>query len=457
MASVKKFLSLRPLITYLRFKLRLSRDKNDMATTVEQVRTGARMTGANLWVLVLAIFTASLGLNVNSTAVIIGAMLISPLMGPIVAVGMGLAIQDTGLVYRGFKNFFLAVFLSILTSTLYFLLSPVKVPGSELLARTSPTIYDVLIAIVGGVAGIVAGSSKLRQSNVVPGVAIATALMPPLCTVGFGIANLNPNYIVGAFYLFFINSVFISLSTYFVVRFLGYPTVAHIHGSRALAIKRIIAGVVVVTLVPSVFLTFQIVKKYILEEKAGRFVKSVIDDQSRIILKSEAIYSGVKPVLRLSILGTEVDSMELIAMKNKLKDFGLENVTLEIRQGLTHDNRGAALIGNITNSLETNSEAIEQLFIEVDSLQRHLSARANADSLQQRIGRLAKQQFPNLLSLRLMHNNVFSGNADSNTTFWEVDCRFSGKTGVKQSALFQQWLKTELMGDSILVNVDWQN
>ncbi|HSK14365.1 MAG TPA: DUF389 domain-containing protein, partial [Phnomibacter sp.] len=207
--------NIRALITYVKFKLRLPRDRDNMETTIELVRGSATMTGSNLWVLVTAIFTASLGLNVNSTAVIIGAMLISPLMGPIMAIGMGVAIHDFGLVYRALKNFLLAVGISILASSIYFFISPLKVPGSELLARTSPTIYDVLIATFGGLAGIIAGSSKLRQSNVIPGVAIATALMPPLCTVGFGIANLNPTYIFGAFYLFFINTVFISLSTYF--------------------------------------------------------------------------------------------------------------------------------------------------------------------------------------------------------------------------------------------------
>ena len=170
------------------------------------IREGVTFRGTNILILILAIFIASLGLNTNSTAVIIGAMLISPLMGPIIGIGLGVGIQDFELIKRSLRNLVMATGFSVLTSTLYFLISPVSEGHSELLARTSPTIYDVLIGLFGGGAGIIAIGSK-SKGNVIPGVAIATALMPPLCTAGYGIATLQLNYFFGAFYLFLINSI----------------------------------------------------------------------------------------------------------------------------------------------------------------------------------------------------------------------------------------------------------
>ena len=184
--------------------LDLRKDKDNELATVDSIRKGVEFKGANLWILIFAIFMASLGLNVNSTAVIIGAMLISPLMGPIMGFGLGLGIYDYDLIKRSFRNFATATVFSVITSTLFFLISPISEAQSELLARTQPTVYDVLIAFFGGLAGIVASSTK-SKGNVIPGVAIATALMPPLCTAGFGLASGNLYYFFGAFYLYFIN------------------------------------------------------------------------------------------------------------------------------------------------------------------------------------------------------------------------------------------------------------
>ena len=182
-------------------------EKEDELETIESIRKGIEFKGTNLWVLIFATFVASLGLNTNSTAVIIGAMLISPLMGPIMGFGLGLGISDFDLIKRSFRNFATATVFSVITSTLFFLISPISEAQSELLARTQPTVYDVLIAFFGGLAGIVASSTK-SKGNVIPGVAIATALMPPLCTAGFGLASGNLYYFFGAFYLYFINTVF---------------------------------------------------------------------------------------------------------------------------------------------------------------------------------------------------------------------------------------------------------
>ena len=207
---------------FIRDRFNLETDKADELETIEYIRKNVEFKGPNLWILIFAIFIASIGLNVNSTAVIIGAMLISPLMGPILGIGTGAAINDLDLLKKAFNNLAIATLFGVATSTIYFSISPLSDAQSELLARTNPTIWDVLIAFFGGLAGIVAGSRK-EKSNAVPGVAIATALMPPLCTAGYGLATGNLYYFLGAFYLYFINGVFISVATYLIVRLLRYP------------------------------------------------------------------------------------------------------------------------------------------------------------------------------------------------------------------------------------------
>src|SRR5664279_4983721 len=210
------------MIRNLLVKFSLRHEKEESDVIIENIERGVVFKGTNLWVLIFAIFIASLGLNVNSTAVIIGAMLISPLMGPIMGLGLSVGINDLSLLRKSFYNYSVATGAALATSTLFFLLSPLNEAHSEILARTAPNIYDVLIALFGGLAGIVATASK-QKGNVIPGVAIATALMPPLCTAGYGLATLKFEFFIGAFYLFVINSVFIALATFILVRILKFP------------------------------------------------------------------------------------------------------------------------------------------------------------------------------------------------------------------------------------------
>ncbi|MDE7150718.1 MAG: TIGR00341 family protein, partial [Candidatus Amulumruptor sp.] len=195
------------LVNYFSFSGQLI----SQAEAEESIRDGVSFKGTNIVILILAILIASLGLNTNSTAVIIGAMLISPLMGPIIGSGLGVGVHDFDLIKRSLRNLAMAAGFSVIASTVYFLISPVNEQHSELLARTSPTIYDVLIAFVGGFAGILAIASR-NKGNVLPGVAIATALMPPLCTAGYGLATWQLHYFFGAFYLFIINSIYIAFA-----------------------------------------------------------------------------------------------------------------------------------------------------------------------------------------------------------------------------------------------------
>ena len=249
--------------------------------TIQQISSGVTFHGANLWILVFAIFIASLGLNVNSTAVIIGAMLISPLMGPIVGMGLSVGINDSRLLSRSLKNYLVATTISVITATIYFLLTPLTEAQSELLARTSPTLYDVLIALCGGAAGILALSVG-GKGNVIPGVAIATALMPPLCTAGYGLAMGNFSFFFGAFYLFFINTVFIALSTFVGVRMLRFRRKQFVDAARFSKVKRYIIGIVVLTMLPAAYMTVQIIRESVLDSNMRKFTKNELTFKARL-------------------------------------------------------------------------------------------------------------------------------------------------------------------------------
>ena len=254
---------------------RLNQEKEDFHVIAENIDSGVVFKGTNLWILVFAILICSLGLNVNSTAVVIGAMLVSPLMGPIIGLGFGIATSDIALLKKALYNYLFAGIVAIVASTLYFALTPIHVAQTEMLARTSPNIYDVLIAFFGGLAGIVAIASKMK-GNVIPGVAIATALMPPLCTAGYGLATLQWNFFLGAFYLFFINTVFISLATLLTARLLKFPQKEQLDEKLSKRTNRIILFITILTIVPSIYFGYTMVQQDRYMQKALRFVKSEI-------------------------------------------------------------------------------------------------------------------------------------------------------------------------------------
>ena len=278
------------LKNFFRNYLSLNRSREDESATVESIRNGVEFKGINLWVLIFATFIASMGLNVNSTAVIIGAMLISPLMGPIMGVGLSIGISDFELMKRSLKSYLIATLFSVVTATLYFTFTPLNEVQSELLARTSPTIYDVFIALVGGLAGIVALSTK-EKGNVIPGVAIATALMPPLCTAGFGLATGNLLYFLGAFYLYFINSVFISLATYIGVRMMHFQHKQFVDKAREKLVKRYIVWVTIATMCPAIYLTYGIVRETLYNTTAKNFISSELSFPETQILSREISYN----------------------------------------------------------------------------------------------------------------------------------------------------------------------
>lgn len=312
---------------------KLDYEKEDYNTVIESITKGVIFRGTNLWILVFAIFIASLGLNMNSTAVIIGAMLISPLMGPIMGLGLGTGINDLALVRKALSNYFFAAIVGLITSTIYFSISPLNDAHSEILARTTPNIYDVLIALFGGLAGIVATSTK-QKGNVIPGVAIATALMPPLCTAGYGLATFQFNYSIGALYLFIINTVFIALATFVTVRFLKFPF-KHLPDEKAdKRSKRIIIAIVVITLLPSIYFGYDIVRNDKFIKEANRFIETEAIFPGDYLLKKTV--DAKDKSIELVFGGNEIKSAEIEKLKNKLKNYELDGANLEIKQGFAY-------------------------------------------------------------------------------------------------------------------------
>ena len=313
--------------TFLKDYLDLRKDKDNELETVDSIRKGVEFKGANLWILIFAIFMASLGLNVNSTAVIIGAMLISPLMGPIMGVGLSVGLNDFELMKRSLKSFLITTLFSVTTATIFFLVSPVAEGQSELLARTSPTIYDVFIALMGGLAGVTALSTK-EKGNVIPGVAIATALMPPLCTAGYGLATGNLIYFLGAFYLYFINSVFISLATFLGVRVMHFQRKEFVDKNREKKVRKYIVLIAILTMCPAVYLTVGIVQDTFFESAANRFVNEQLSFENTQVLDKKIHHEGKGHEIRVVLIGQEVPEASIAIARSKMKDYKLDNTKL---------------------------------------------------------------------------------------------------------------------------------
>lgn len=310
---------------------------SDEEMTKEEIKSNIEFKGANLWILAFSIFIASIGLNVNSTAVVIGAMLISPLMGPILGIGLSVGINDFDTLIKSVKNLLIAVTIAVITSTLYFAISPLSDAQSELLARTTPTIFDVFIALFGGLAGIVGTSRKLK-SNVIPGVAIATALMPPLCTAGYGLATLNMTYFLGAFYLFFINSVFIALSTLLIVRIMKFKKKGFVDKVREKKARIYITIFVIVTIIPSIIIGFRVVQESYFNQRVLKYISENMNFVDSRVINTKSTFSSDSSIIEVTLIGEIVGENRIKELRDKLKFYNLEDTKLIVYQ--QKDNTG---------------------------------------------------------------------------------------------------------------------
>lgn len=293
----------------------------------ENILEGMNVHGANFIILICAIIIASVGLNMNATAVIIGAMLISPLMGSIIGIGYGVGTYNVNLIKDAFKILIISIVISIVTSTFYFSITPITTAGSEILSRTSPTIWDVIIAFVGGIAGMV-GITRNKSSNVIPGVAIATALMPPLCTAGYGLATKQYHIFIGAGYLFLINCFFITISTVIVTKALNLPTRINVADKKQKHVKKIIIIASIIVIIPSMFSAVNMIKQTIDENNLNTFINQKLEGQ--YILNKNI--DEKNDTITLAVMGERISNKELEELQNSLSSYGFEDKKLIIKQ-----------------------------------------------------------------------------------------------------------------------------
>lgn len=359
------------------------KEDTDYEATVDFISKSVVFRGFNVWILFFAIIVASVGLNVNSTAVIIGAMLISPLMGPINGVGLAIGTFDEPLLRKSLKNLIIMVFISLAASTLYFLISPISDARSELLARTQPTIFDVFIGFFGGLAGILATSRKSQSITVISGVAIATALMPPLCTAGYGIATGQIWYFLGAFYLFFINSFFIALATFVTVRLLGFPQARYVDEQRHKAVKRIITIFTIIVLIPSIYLAIDVIREAAFNTQSQKFVNEIQDSEMLAeteIIKSEREYHHRSQTITLILFGQQLEETQVYQLQNILhNEYGLKKTNLIIKQSSGKPIDIKQQNEFIEELLDKKDETIRRQDSIIHELRRQLEENTNTD------------------------------------------------------------------------------
>ena len=356
----------------------------DDAATQEEVNSnvqkGIMIRGTNLWVLIFAIFIASLGLNTNSTAVIIGAMLISPLMGPIIGMGYSMGVYDFALLKESLRNFLIMIVVSLVTSAIFFTLPLITSTQSELLARTQPTTYDILIALFGGLAGMVAQTRKDRTGTVIPGVAIATALMPPLCTVGYGLATFQFRFMLGALYLFTINSLFIALASFIVTRVMKFQQVGELEPVKLRKLKNLMIFIIVLVTFPSILIAISIIHRSAFEANSKHFVEEAFNYENTFVVESSAQYNpGRKKqsTIEVRLFGEPLSDNVINNIRAQMSSvYHLPKVDLVVRQS-KQDGGGVAITALQSNYTEMLNEKNRQ----ISYLQEQLASIRTADTL----------------------------------------------------------------------------
>lgn len=417
-------------MNYLKNLLNLHADEEERSAVIQNVSKNISFKGANLWILACAILIASIGLNVNSTAVIIGAMLISPLMGPIVGAGFSLATYDFSLLKKSAKNLLIATIVSLTVSSLYFYLSPFKDAQSELLARTSPTIYDVMIAFFGGIVGAISMTRK-EKGNPIPGVAIATALMPPLCTAGFGIATFNLHYFLGALYLYSINCFFIGIATFLIIKYLKYKPVLTDNKSYDKKLRYAITAMILVMTIPSFYLAYNLLNEKKFTQNVEKFLNSEFYNNGYTIIYKKVNYSTKKKTIELAFLSKQFDSLEIQHFNKKLSNFGIENTQLIIKQN-TSD-----LKAEILSEINKRSTNLSEKDLQINLLNNELKAyKFENNDIKKEVEIL----FPEIEELSIGKVQTYHTNDSISTTTLVV---YKSITETDQEKL-NSWLKTKL-------------
>lgn len=410
--------------------------EDDREKTLETIKNNVNFSGSNLWVLACAIIVASVGLNVNSTAVVIGAMLISPLMGPIVGAGFALGVYDFDLLKKSLRNLALSTIIGLVFSTLYFYISPFKDVQSEILARTSPNIYDILIAFFGGIVGVIA-VTRVEKGNPIPGVAIATALMPPLCTAGFGLATANWSYFLGATYLYCINCVFIGIATFLIIKYLKYPAKKQVDESQQKQVRNVITALILVMLIPSAYFAYSLYIEQQLKKNIELFLKEEFTENGYTIVYKKTDLKSQSRKIELGFLSKRFDKKELELYNQKLKKYSISNTQLIILQDST--DRLLSLKGDILNEIN-GSNKIDDRDIRIADLEYEIGMNRFDDL---NIYKESKILFPTIEKFSIANHNFI---VLKDSVYKETVVIISSKKPLDESdrIKFEDWLKAKL-------------
>ncbi|MHA6281484.1 DUF389 domain-containing protein [Salinimicrobium sp. CAU 1759] len=448
---------LKSIKEFLRELLDIHED-TDRETTLETVKRDISFKGHNAWILVFSIFVASIGLNVSSTAVVIGAMLISPLMGPIVGIGFSVAINDIDTLKRSLVNLGVMVVLSVLTAYLYFLISPIKEETPELVARTYPTILDVLVAIFGGMALIVAKTKKGAIASVIMGVAIATALMPPLCTVGYGLATAQWQYAGGALYLFSINSVFIALSTFLVAKLLRFPLVKYANSKHRRNTARLASLIAVLVMIPSIVLFVNLLREQVFVSKTKEFVNQVIDYPGAEVVKFDQNYKT--KIIEIYLIGRTVPREQIDQWVQQIKEVpNFEDVVLQVHQGSDQSSELATRLstevraGILEDLYVRNQQVVEDKDKRIQLLEQELLKYRSAGIPFAAVSKEAKINYSGIEEMSYANNIVTNfSKIDTIPTFnvrWSSDLSTAVRRAERNK--LERWLQVRLALDTLTV------
>ena len=436
-------------MSFLKKLFNLHQGEEKKEKVIEDILSNISFRGANLWILACAILIASIGLNVNSTAVIIGAMLISPLMGPIVGAGFALATYDFDLLKKTGKSLLIATVVSLIVSFIYFYISPFKDVQSELLARTSPTIYDVLIAFVGGLVGAIS-LTREDKGNPIPGVAIATALMPPLCTAGFGLATGNISFFLGAFYLYSINCFFIGIATFLIIKYLKYTPKNT--GNEALnkRLRVVITTLVILIVTPSLYLAYSLLKEKEFHENVAHYITAEFENSGYTIIYKKIHYNASPKTIELAFLDKKFTDEEVKTLQSNLKNFKLHNTELIIRQ------KESDIDKEILSEINKNKASLSNKDIKINQLKGELAQYKYSDPI---FAKEIKVLFPNIESFYFGKLTDFS--EKDNTSLTTVMLYTPKKETVKGKEVakevdtqkLQQWLAEKFDDKKVICRV----
>lgn len=435
---------------WLKNRFSLDEDKAQRDEVIASITKGVEFRGVNLWVLIFATMIASLGLNVNSPAVIIGAMLISPIMGPIIGAGLALGINDFDLLKKSARNFALMMSVAMVASTCYFIISPLSANSSELLARTMPTAYDVLIAFFGGMAGMVAQSRRDRTSTVIPGVAIATALIPPLCTAGFGIATGQMRFFLGALYLFFINTVFIAMASFLIVRFLKYEHKTFVDKARERKVKGLMLITTLIVFIPSVIIGIHMVHVSVFEAKAEKYVAQVFEFQQTRVIEQKARFGNKKSPSQIELLlvGEPLGQAVIENARAQMRNFGLEDVELVVRQASATDQV------DWTSLQQTYAELLDEKNLRIEQMQQQLEHYRFSDLDVEEISREAGVLIPNIGAVSLTKGISFDAQGAALDTMLVCVVSPLDDAGEFDREKLMRWLRIRTDVDNVKIFVE---